>query len=174
MAGQRGKLQPGGQGLGTQAAQLYIINATKIAVQAGLGKSINMVMQSVFLKLSCVTFYAAALELLRESIEKLYGKKGDGVVQMSIDGVNASLAGIVQCSEPAAWAELDLSDGEKRPSGLQTSDWHGCHFPGSSLVGRGFSPPMPSESTRRGGGTALSPSCLVRSSAPSSATSPGA
>lgn len=93
--------------LALRKARLYIIDATKIAVKAGLGKRINMIMQSVFFKLSGVMPYEAALELLKGSIKKMYGKKGDKVVQMNIDGVNASIAGIVECGVPNGWSALE-------------------------------------------------------------------
>eukprot|EP00928_Gymnodinium_smaydae_P030133 TRINITY_DN2247_c0_g1_i2.p1 TRINITY_DN2247_c0_g1~~TRINITY_DN2247_c0_g1_i2.p1 ORF type:complete len:1896 (+),score=381.74 TRINITY_DN2247_c0_g1_i2:84-5690(+) len=90
--------------LASKKARLYIIDATKIAVEVGLGKRINMIMQSVFFKLSGVMHYEHALELLKGSIKKMYGKKGDKVVQMNINGVDASLSGIVECVVPEAWA----------------------------------------------------------------------
>ncbi|CAE7698777.1 PFOR [Symbiodinium microadriaticum] len=50
--------------------------------------------------------YEEAVEMLKKSIKKMYGKKGDKVVKMNIDGVDASIAGIVECEVPAAWASL--------------------------------------------------------------------
>lgn len=92
--------------LAKKKASLYIIDATSIAVQAGLGKRINMIMQSVFFKLSGVMPVETALQMLKESIRKLYGKKGERVVQMNIDAVNATLAGLIRCEVPESWAEL--------------------------------------------------------------------
>eukprot|EP00435_Cladocopium_sp_Y103_P022579 s3392_g5.t1 len=94
--------------LAEKQAKLFIIDATKIAVKAGLGKRINMIMQTVFFKLSAVMPYEEAVEMLKKSIKKMYGKKGDKVVKMNIDGVDASIEGIVQVDIPAAWASLDL------------------------------------------------------------------
>jgi len=88
-------------------------------VQAGLGKRISMIMQGVFFKLSGVMPYEAAVELLKGSIKKLYGKKGDKFVQMNIDGVNASLAGIVECPVPSAWADLEV-DGDSSAAPVST------------------------------------------------------
>ncbi|CAK9043797.1 unnamed protein product [Durusdinium trenchii] len=94
--------------LAEKKAKLYIIDATKIAVKAGLGKRINMIMQTVFFKLSAVMPYEEAVEMLKKSIKKMYGKKGDKVVKMNIDGVDASIEGIVECEVPAAWASLAI------------------------------------------------------------------
>mmetsp|Transcript_117427 Transcript_117427/g.377184 ORF Transcript_117427/g.377184 Transcript_117427/m.377184 type:complete len:1875 (+) Transcript_117427:88-5712(+) len=93
--------------LAQKGARLYLVDATKIAVKAGLGKRINMIMQSVFFKLSGVMDYEAALDLLKGSIRKMYGKKGEKIVKMNIDGVDASLEGIVECRVPTEWAAGD-------------------------------------------------------------------
>eukprot|EP00434_Breviolum_minutum_P033364 symbB.v1.2.029522.t1/scaffold3242.1/size60447/3 len=94
--------------LAEKQAKLFIIDATKIAVKAGLGKRINMIMQTVFFKLSAVMPYEEAVEMLKKSIKKMYGKKGDKVVKMNIDGVDASIEGIVQVDIPASWASLSV------------------------------------------------------------------
>eukprot|EP00930_Biecheleria_cincta_P027746 TRINITY_DN19429_c0_g2_i1.p1 TRINITY_DN19429_c0_g2~~TRINITY_DN19429_c0_g2_i1.p1 ORF type:complete len:1904 (+),score=358.79 TRINITY_DN19429_c0_g2_i1:352-5712(+) len=97
--------------LASKKARLYIIDATQIAVKAGLGKRINMIMQSVFFKLSEVMPYEAAIDMLKNSIKKMYSKKGETVVQMNIAGVDASLDGIIECEVPAGWSLLqDLPD----------------------------------------------------------------
>ena len=96
--------------LATKKAKLYIIDATQIAVKAGLGKRINMIMQTVFFKLSEVMPYEEAIEMLKKSIKKMYGKKGDAVVKMNIDGVDASVAGIVECPVPSSWASLSVEE----------------------------------------------------------------
>ncbi|CAJ1397525.1 unnamed protein product, partial [Effrenium voratum] len=92
--------------LAERKAKLFIIDATKIAVKAGLGKRINMIMQTVFFKLSAVMPYEEAVEMLKKSIKKMYGKKGDKVVKMNIDGVDASIEGIVEIEVPNSWASL--------------------------------------------------------------------
>ncbi|CAJ1376806.1 unnamed protein product [Effrenium voratum] len=94
--------------LATKGAKLFIIDATKIAVKAGLGKRINMIMQTVFFKLSAVMPYEEAVEMLKKSIKKMYGKKGDAVVKMNIDGVDASIEGIIPCEIPASWAQVEV------------------------------------------------------------------
>eukprot|EP00933_Yihiella_yeosuensis_P073880 TRINITY_DN8266_c1_g3_i1.p1 TRINITY_DN8266_c1_g3~~TRINITY_DN8266_c1_g3_i1.p1 ORF type:complete len:1881 (-),score=449.35 TRINITY_DN8266_c1_g3_i1:199-5841(-) len=93
--------------LADKQARLYIIDATKIAVDAGLGKRINMIMQSVFFKLSGVMPYEAAIEMLKKSIQKMYGKKGEKVVQMNIEAVNATLGGIIEVPVPQTWSTED-------------------------------------------------------------------
>ncbi|CAE8721954.1 unnamed protein product [Polarella glacialis] len=96
--------------LALRQSKLYIIDATKIAFKVGLGKRINMIMQSVFFKLSGVMPYEAALVMLTSSIRKMYGKKGEHIVQMNINAVNETLAAIVACPVPTSWAELALGE----------------------------------------------------------------
>ena len=56
-------------------AQLCIISATKIAIQAGLGKRFNMITQGVFFKLCGVTPYEVAGGLFKGSIKKGTGRR---------------------------------------------------------------------------------------------------
>ncbi|CAJ1363862.1 unnamed protein product [Effrenium voratum] len=104
--------------LAVKKAKLFLIDATAIGVKAGLGKRINMIMQTVFFKLSGVMPFEAAIEMLKKSIKKMYGKKGDKVVQMNIDGVDASVSGIVEVPVPDAWASLSVP-GEEKWSGVR-------------------------------------------------------
>ena len=61
----------------------YIIDATKIANEIGLGGRINMIMQAAFFKLAEVLPLDEAVQRLKDSIEKTYGRKGDEVVRMN-------------------------------------------------------------------------------------------
>lgn len=59
--------------------QFYVIDARAVAEASGLGKHINMVMQTVFFQLSGVLPIDKAIGLLKKSIAKAYGKKGPEV-----------------------------------------------------------------------------------------------
>jgi len=52
--------------------------------------------------------------------------QGDKVVKMNIDGVDASIEGIVQVDIPAAWASLDLGSEATRQWGLGLGGWEIC------------------------------------------------
>ena len=68
----------------------YTVNATKIAQEIGLGNRINMIMQSAFFKLAAYnTCRTEAVEYLKDSIKKAYGKKGEKVVNMNFEAVEA-------------------------------------------------------------------------------------
>ena len=55
--------------------QFYTVNGTKLGQEIGLGNRINMIMQSAFFKLAQIIPEADAVEYLKDSIKKAYGKK---------------------------------------------------------------------------------------------------
>ncbi len=84
--------------------KFYTIDAVKLAGEVGLGGRINMIMQTLFFKLSEVLPIDDAVTYLKDAIKKAYGKKGDKIVQMNNDGVDHALNAAVQISVPADWA----------------------------------------------------------------------
>src|SRR5262249_22667699 len=73
-------------------ARFYIIDATKVARASGMGGRINTIMQVCFFALSGVLPKAEAIEAIKESIRKTYGKKGEEIVQMNLKAVDNTLA----------------------------------------------------------------------------------
>ncbi len=96
----------------------YIINAVKIASEIGLGGRINMVTQAAFFKLSEVLPLDQAVPLLKDAINRTYGKKGQKIVDMNCQAVDLALDALVKIEVPAAWktAADDAQDaGAGRP-----------------------------------------------------------
>lgn len=94
--------------------QFYILNASKIAQEIGLGNRTNMIIQSAFFKLSGVLPLEEAVAHLKDSIVKAYGHKGDDVVNMNNKAVDSGINALVEVNIPAAWADakddtVDLS-----------------------------------------------------------------
>ena len=85
----------------------YIIDAIKIAGEIGLGNRINMIMQSAFFKLANVIPLEDAMEYLKEAIVDTYGKKGEQIVDMNIEAVDAGVKGLKRVEVPAAWANAE-------------------------------------------------------------------
>lgn len=81
----------------------YTVNATKIASEIGLGRRINMIMQSAFFKLAEIIPQEEAIEYLKASIKKAYGKKGDKVVNMNYEAVEAGMNSLVKINVPETW-----------------------------------------------------------------------
>jgi pyruvate-ferredoxin/flavodoxin oxidoreductase len=71
--------------------KFYVINAYKVAREAGMGGHINTVMQVCFFALSGVLPREEAIEQIKKSIRKTYGKKGEEIVQMNIQAVDKTL-----------------------------------------------------------------------------------
>jgi pyruvate-ferredoxin/flavodoxin oxidoreductase len=80
--------------------KFYVIDAVSLAEKAGMGGRINVIMQTAFFKISGVLPEAEAVELIKKSIKKTYGKKGEEVVKKNIDTIDMALAGIQQVNYP--------------------------------------------------------------------------
>ena len=81
--------------------KLYTINAYQVAREAGMGGRINTVMQVCFFALSGVLPREAAIEQIKKSIRKSYGKKGEEIVAMNIKAVDSALAHLYEVSVPS-------------------------------------------------------------------------
>ncbi len=88
--------------------KFYNIDAVKIAAEIGLGGRINMIMQTAFFKLANVIPVDDAINYLKEQIKKMFGKKGDKVVNMNFAAVDNALDNLVEINYPEAWAEVAL------------------------------------------------------------------
>ncbi|MCL2413432.1 MAG: pyruvate:ferredoxin (flavodoxin) oxidoreductase, partial [Bacteroidales bacterium] len=88
---------------------LYIINATKIADEIGLGNRTNVILQSAFFKITNVIPYEQAVKEMKRMIDKSYGRKGEKIVQMNYAGVDRG-GDYIKVDIPAEWAQLDGKD----------------------------------------------------------------
>ncbi len=89
--------------------KFYVIDAARVAFEAGMGKRINTVMQVCFFWLADVIEHTEAVRHIKEAIEKSYGKKGRKVVEMNWAAVDAALAHLEEVDVPAAAdADFDL------------------------------------------------------------------
>ncbi|MDJ0774205.1 MAG: pyruvate:ferredoxin (flavodoxin) oxidoreductase [Mastigocoleus sp. MO_167.B18] len=80
--------------------KFYVINAYKVARDAGMGGRINTVMQVCFFALSGVLPKEEAIEQINNSICKTYGKKGNEIVQMNLNAVTQALDHLYQVRVP--------------------------------------------------------------------------
>ncbi len=94
----------------------YIINATKIASELGLGSRTNTIMQSAFFKVSEVIPYDQAVEEMKKAIYKSYGKKGEDIVNKNYAAVDAGGKNVVKVEVPAEWASLTVAAKTVDPS----------------------------------------------------------
>lgn len=84
--------------------QFYIIDAISIAQELGLGSRINMIMQSAFFKLANIIPIEQALGYLKESVENVYGTKGQDIVEANKAAINSGVTAIHKVNVPTNWA----------------------------------------------------------------------
>ena len=123
---------------------LYIINATKIAEDIGLGNRTNSIMQSAFFKVADVIPYKMAVEQMKEAIKKTYGMKGEEIVKMNYTAIEKGGEGVTEVKVPASWADITIKppvvDPDADPFITQifepVNSFNGDVVPVSAFVGR--------------------------------------
>ena len=86
--------------------KLYIINATKIAEEIGLGNRTNSIMQAAFFKIANVIPFEDARSEMKKAIIKTFGRKGEEIVNMNIAAIDRGAA-VEKVEVPKEWAKLD-------------------------------------------------------------------
>lgn len=71
--------------------KLYVINASRVARETGMGSRINSILQTCFFAISNIMPREEAITLIKNAIKKTYGRKGDAVVQKNFDAVDKTL-----------------------------------------------------------------------------------
>jgi pyruvate-ferredoxin/flavodoxin oxidoreductase len=85
--------------------EFYIINATAIAEELGLGTRTNTIMQAAFFKLANVIPYELAEKEMKHAIYKSYGRKGEDVVNMNYAAVDRGTQ-VTKVEVPEEWARI--------------------------------------------------------------------
>jgi pyruvate-ferredoxin/flavodoxin oxidoreductase len=91
--------------------QFYIINATEIAEEIGLGNRTNTIMQAAFFKISNVIPYDLAVDEMKKAIVKSFGHKGEDIVNMNFASVDAGSA-VEKIEVPKEWAKIEIKKEE--------------------------------------------------------------
>ena len=91
--------------IGKKNITLYIINATKIAAEIGLGGRTNTILQSAFFKITGIIPYEEAVEYMKKAIVKSYGKKGEHIVNMNYAAVDRG-GEYTKVEIPADWKDI--------------------------------------------------------------------
>ncbi|MGB6220690.1 pyruvate:ferredoxin (flavodoxin) oxidoreductase [Haloferula sp.] len=84
----------------TRGLRLFVIDAYKIARETHMGARINTIMQTCFFQLAGVLPPEEAIKMIKEAIQKTYGKRGDAIVKMNYAAVDASLANLHEVRFP--------------------------------------------------------------------------
>ena len=83
--------------------KFYVIDGIKIGKEIGLGGRINNVLQSAFFKLANIIPEEQAIELMKAAAKATYGRKGDAIVQMNYDAIDAGAKQVVEIQVPESW-----------------------------------------------------------------------
>jgi len=83
-------------------AKFYVIDAYKVAKDAGMGSRMNVIMQVCFFAISKVLPGDEAIEAIRQSIRDTYGRKGEEVVAKNMRAVDETLAHLFEVKIPAS------------------------------------------------------------------------
>ena len=83
--------------------KFYIIDGIKIGKEIGLGGRINTVLQSAFFKLANIIPEDQAIDLMKAAAKATYGRKGDKIVQMNYDAIDAGAKQVVEIQVPESW-----------------------------------------------------------------------
>lgn len=129
--------------LAENSIKFYIINATDIAEELGLGNRTNTIMQSAFFKVASVIPYDQAVEEMKKFIVKSYGNKGEAIINMNYDAVDRG-GDVTEVKVPAKWKkavseEIEINDNIPafiRDVVMPINAQKGDDLPVSAFVGR--------------------------------------
>lgn len=85
--------------------QVYTINAIDKAIEIGMGKRTNTILQSAFFKLAKIMPIDDAIKYMKDAAKKSYGKKGDAVVEMNYKAIDAGVSALHKVAVPASWSD---------------------------------------------------------------------
>jgi pyruvate-ferredoxin/flavodoxin oxidoreductase len=81
--------------------RFYVIDGYKVAEETGMGNRINTIMQTCFFAISGVLPKEQAIESIKYTIRKTYGKRGEAVVQRNFEAVDGTLANLYEVTAPS-------------------------------------------------------------------------
>ncbi len=123
--------------------RFFIIDATKIAVEIGLGNRTNSIMQSTFFRLANVIPYELAMKEMKYAVKKTYGRKGEDIVNMNNTAIDRG-GEVEEIKIPAEWSKLKIvpeADDLNRSTFIKqvfdkVNKFEGDDIPVSAFLGR--------------------------------------
>ena len=97
--------------------QLYTINAIDKAIEIGLGKRTNTILQSAFFALANVLPKEDAIRYMKDAATRSFSKKGEAIVKMNHDAIDAGFDYYVKIDVPADWATAEDHKAEEHIEG---------------------------------------------------------
>lgn len=90
--------------------KLYTIDGFKIGKEIGLGGRINTILQSAFFSLANIIPAEDAIQYMKDAATASYSKKGEDIVKMNHEAIEAGAKNVVEIEVPASWANADTED----------------------------------------------------------------
>ncbi|MEO1017415.1 MAG: pyruvate:ferredoxin (flavodoxin) oxidoreductase, partial [Pseudomonadota bacterium] len=81
--------------------RFFVIDATKVAQELGLGPRVNTILQTCFFAISGVLPRDEAIAEIKASIEKAYGRKGERIIKKNFAAVDAAIAHLHEVAVPS-------------------------------------------------------------------------
>ena len=97
--------------------QLYTVNAIDLAIQIGMGKRTNTILQAAFFALAKVMPIEEAVQYMKDAATKSYSKKGQDVVEMNHKAIDAGVSAFVKIDVPADWATAEDKKADDKLAG---------------------------------------------------------
>ena len=85
----------------------YTIDGVKLGIEIGLGNRINTILQSAFFKLANIIPIDDAIKYMKDAATASYSKKGDHIVKMNHDAIDAGCNAVKKIEIPASWADAE-------------------------------------------------------------------
>lgn len=88
--------------------RFYVIDAESLAMKVGLGRRINLIMQTAFFALANILPMKTAIEMIKSSAKKTYASKGEHVLQMNMTAIDNALACLHEVKYPSSWKDVQV------------------------------------------------------------------
>ena len=90
--------------------KFYTIDGIKLGKEIGLGGRINTILQSAFFKLANIIPVEDAIQYMKDAATASYMKKGEAIVKMNHDAIEAGAKALVEIQVPESWKNATDED----------------------------------------------------------------
>jgi pyruvate-ferredoxin/flavodoxin oxidoreductase len=100
----------------TKQLKFYVINASRVAKETGMGNRINGVLQTCFFAICNLLPREEAIDHIKKGIRKSYGRKGEAVVQKNFDAIDKTIERLFEID----YSSFTIGKKEKLPATAAT------------------------------------------------------
>ncbi len=125
------------RGIVEKGLDFWVVNASEIAANAGLGGRINTVLQTCFFALSEIMPREQSMAAITDEVTKAYGKRGEVVVRRNLDAINSALGGLQRVEAPVAFEGAMTGPADIYASRLAAAPDFVRRVTGMMLAGKG-------------------------------------